>query len=204
MRGTRGAAVPPRAAVALCAVLLGAACASAPAVSTASSERPILTQSSGTAHWPVEGETWPGLWIRLEPYNAPLPVRQLVDSLRITVEHESRRQVVTGAAFAPMVGAGDSHQTRYLYTPTAGVLFVTLELRTAGRWFFPDTQRIDLNDDCWHLLSYRVRGSMQPEHPVPPPYPRTVFLTPALSSDPPLLLEVHLSGNCFRNPLPPS
>ncbi|HUF65056.1 MAG TPA: hypothetical protein VMM17_03685 [Gemmatimonadaceae bacterium] len=179
-------------------------CASSPQVSVATSEPPILAQSSVTSHWPVEGETRPGLWIRIEPYGAPVAVRELIDSLRITVEHGSRSQVVTGAAFSPVEGAGDSHQTRYLYTPTSGMLFVTLQLRTAGRWFFPDTQRIELNDDCWHWLSYRVRGSMQPAHSVPPPYPRTVFLTPALSADPPLFLEVQLSGNCFRNPLPPS
>lgn len=186
------------------ALLLYAGCASTSPPGPAAPQAPILTQSSGTSHWPVEGETQPGLWIRLEPYNVPVPARELVDSLRITVEHGSRTQVVTGAAFFPMVGAGEAHQTRYLYTPTSGVLFVTLQLRSAGRWFFPDTQRIELNDDCWHWLSYRVRGPMQPEHPVPPPYPRTVFLTPALSLDPPLLLEVSLSGNCFRNPLPPS
>ena len=103
-----------------------------------------------------------------------------------------------------MVGAGESHQTRFLYTPTSGVLFVTLQLRTASRWFFADTQRIELNDDCWHMLSYRVRGPIAADLPVPPPHPRTVFLTPALSGDPPVYLEAFLSGNCFRNPLPPS
>lgn len=193
-----------RVAGTMCAALLCAGCASTPPASASTSEPPILTQSSGTSHWPVEGETRPGLWIRIEPHNAPFPVGELINNLRITVEHGSRSQVVTGAAFSPMAGAGDSHQTRYLYAPTSGVLFVTLQLRRGGRELFPDTQRIELNDDCWHWLSYRVRGSMQPEHPVPPPYPRTVFLTPALSPDPPLLLEVHLSGNCFTNPLPPS
>ena len=152
----------------------------------------------------MEGETRPGLWIRIEPSNVQLPTRELIDSLRITVEHGSRSQVVTGAAFSPMVGAGDSHQTRYLYTPTSGVLFVTVHLRAAGRSFFPDTERIELDDDCWHMLSYRVRGPVASDQPLPPPYPRTVFLTPALSPGVPVFLEVFRSGNCFRNPLPPS
>lgn len=112
--------------------------------------------------------------------------------------------MITGAAFAPLAGAPHIHQTRYLYTPTSGVLFVALHLSTARTQFFPDTQRIELNDDCWHMLNYRVRGPIAPGSPTPPPYPRTVFLSPALSSDPPLYLEVFLSGNCFRNPLPPS
>jgi hypothetical protein len=98
----------------------------------------------------------------------------------------------------------DGHQTRYLYTPGSGTLFLTLELRTArGRSYFPDTHRIELNDDCWQMVSYRIREELPAGGPPPPPYPRTVFLTPALSGDTPLFLEVFASGNCFRNPLPP-
>jgi hypothetical protein len=53
------------------------------------------------------------------------------------------------------------------------------------------------------MVSYRVRGELPAGAiPPPPPYPRTVFLTPALSGDAPLFLEVFVSVNCFRNPLP--
>lgn len=190
-----------RAVAGVCAGLLCMGCATIPHTTGAA---PILTESSGVSHWPVEGETRPGMWIRFEPAGASLRTGELIDSLRIIVDHGGRSQVITGAAFSPMEGAGDSHQTRYLYTPVSGVLFVTLQLRATGRWFFPDTQRIELNGDCWNMLSYRVRGPMPSGPPTPPPYPRTAFLSAALSSDPPLYLDVFLSGNCFRNPLPPS
>ena len=193
-----------RPAAGICAGLLCLGCASTPRTGSAAPAAPILTQSSRISHWPVEGETRPGIWIRLEPFDAPLPTGERIDSLRIVVDHGNRTQVITSAAFSPLVGALDTYQTRYLYTPTSGVLFVTLQLGTARRRFFPDTQRIELNDDCWHMLSYRVRGPIPSDAPRPPPYPRTAFLTAALSSDPPLYLDVFRSGNCFRTPLPPS
>lgn len=188
----------------LCAALLCFGCALPPHPREPAPAAPILTESSRVSHWPVEGETRPGLWFRFETLGAPRPASALLDGLQIQVDHGDRTQVITGAAFSPMVGAGDSHQTRYLYTPASGTLFVTLHLHAAGRPFFPDTQRIELNDDCWNMLSYRVRGLIASDPPPPPPYPRTIFLTPALASDPPLFLEVFVSGNCFRNPLPPS
>ena len=191
-----------RPAAALCAALLCFGCASTPDADGTAPATPILTPSSRISHWPVVGEARPGIWFRFEASNAPLPTRELIDSLRIVVDHGSRTQVITGAAFSPLVGAGETHQTRYFYTPTSGVLFLTLQLGSGGRRFFPDTQRIKLNDDCWHMLSYRVRGPVASD--LPPPYPRTVFLSAALSADPPLYLEVFLTGNCFRNPLPPS
>jgi hypothetical protein len=205
MRESRPAAVPqpplvPRLGVALCAGLLCVGCAGARAGAPAPGA-PILTQSARESHWPVEGETRPGIWFRFSTTgDAPSP---LPDDLRIVVDHGDRTQVMTGAAFSPLVGSTSMHQTRYLYTPASGVLFVTLALSTAGRQYFPDTQRIELNDDCWHMVTYRVRGAVASDPPPPPPYPRTTYLTPALSGDRPLYLEVHLSGNCFRNPLPP-
>jgi hypothetical protein len=190
------------AALAGCVLIVGG-CASAQ--HGARDAAPILTQSERVSHWPVEGETRPGLWFRFDPTVAPVALDDVVGGLRIVVEHEGTNQVLTDAAFAAMVGAAGGRQTRYLYTPTSGTLFVTLELRTrTGRSYFPDTQRIELNDDCWHMVSYRVRGEPPADWlPTPPPHPRTVFLTPALSGDPPLFLDVFVSGNCFRNPLPP-
>jgi hypothetical protein len=123
--------------------------------------------------------------------------------LRIVVDHGARTQVITGAAFAEMVGAPGMRQTRYMYVPRNCPLFLTLELGRPGRALFPDTHRIELNDDCWHMITYRVRGPLPPGPP-PPPWPRTVFLSAALSPDPALFLDVYTSGNCFRNPLPPS
>jgi hypothetical protein len=164
---------------------------------------PVLTPSRGTSAWPVEGENRPGLWIRFSVYAAPRSERDLLQGLRLIIQHGNRAEVITGEAFRPVRGGGALHQTAYLYTPPDGVLFLTLQLEIAGRRLFPDTERIELNDDCWHMLDYRVRGAAEAGQPPPPPYPRTVFLTPALSSDPPLYLEVFLSGNCFRNPLPP-
>jgi hypothetical protein len=181
-----------------------AACAGAPRAGE-TADTPILVQSERVSHWPVEGETRPGIWIRFDPVIGTASMEELMAGLRLLVEHGARTQVLTGTAFTPMVGVSDGRQTRYLYTPTAGTLFLTLELRTAwGRSYFPDTQRIELNDDCWHMVSYRVRGELPGgSPPSPPPYPRTVFLTPALSGDAPVFLEVFTSGNCFRNPLPP-
>lgn len=185
------------------AALLGASCASAPGAGDAAAGGPILTQSAGTSHWPVEGETRPGLFIRFEPVMGPVPP-DVLDDLRITVEHGGRSQVITAAAFTPVAGGGDSRQSRYLYTPLSGTLFLTLELRPSGRWFHPDTQRIELNDDCWHLVSYRIRGEPPAGGPpAPPPYPRTVLLTGGLSPQAPVFLDVHVTGNCFRRPLPP-
>lgn len=188
----------------VCFALLVPGCVSIPQPEDAAPPSPILTQSTGTSYWPVEGETRPGIWVRFEPVDAHVPAGALLDSLRIVIDHGGRTQVLSGADFAPLVGGGSTHQTRYYYTPTSGVLFVTLHLRSAGRQYFPDTQRIELNDDCWHMLIYRVRGALDSDLPHPPPYPRTTFLTAALSSDPPLYLDVLLSGNCFRHPLPPS
>ena len=88
----------------ICAGLLCLGCASTPRASNAAAAAPILTQSSGTSRWPVEGETRPGIWVRLELSNAPLPGHELIDSLRI-VDHGGRTQVITGAAFAPLAGA---------------------------------------------------------------------------------------------------
>jgi hypothetical protein len=132
----------------VCVALLCFGCAHrAPRVGPAA-EAPILTESDRVSHWPVEGETRPGLWIRFEALASPIPMDALIDGLQIEIEHGDRKQVVTGAAFSPMAGAGDGRQTRYLYTPASGVLFVTLKLRTAGHTYFPDTQRIELNGDC--------------------------------------------------------
>jgi hypothetical protein len=184
----------------LCAALLCAGCAALPAGESA----PILTPSARESHWPVEGETRPGIWFRLDPSGAPASTPDLLDGLRILIDHGHRTQVLTGAAFSPLVGSRAMQQTRYLYTPTSGTLFVTLQLTARGRDLFPDTQRIELNDDCWHILTWRVRGPLPSGPPPPPPYPRTSFLSASLSGDPPLYLDVFISGNCFRNPLPPS
>lgn len=166
-------------------------------------DRAILNPSSRSSTWPVAGETVPGVWFRLESGPNSPPVNELVENLTLTIEHSSRQQVITGAAFAPIADVTGLHQTRYMYLPRSGTLFVTLSLRAVGRQFFPDTQRIELNDDCWHMLSYRIRGPINDGLPYPPPYPRTVFLTAALSQESRLYLEVTLSGNCFKNPLPP-
>lgn len=192
------------AAGAISAVLPCAGCAGPPPAVTAASHAPFLMPSAGTSPWPVDGESRAGLWIRLEPSGVPDFTRELIDSLRVVVDHEGRTQVLTGSAFSPVVGGGGGHQTRYLYTPTSGALFVTLQLRAGGRRLFPDTQRIELSRDCWHMLSYRVRGPAPLGVPVPPPYPRTTFLSPAQSLDPPLFLDVSVSEDCFTSPLPPS
>lgn len=191
-------------ALASWAVIVCVGCAGAPRAGEPS-RTPILTPSDRLGHWPLEGETRPGVWIRFDPAVAPVTVDELMSGVRITVEHAGRTQVITGAAFTSMAGVSDGHQTRYLYTPTSGTLFLTLELLMAsGRPYSPDTHRIELNDDCWHMVAYRVREELPAGGPPPPPpYPRTVYLTPALSGDAPLFLDVFASGNCFRNPLPP-
>jgi hypothetical protein len=185
-------------------LLFALSCASAAPSGVPQTDPPVLAASSRVSHWPVEEESRPGLWVRFNVSHAPFPARQLLDRLELVIEHDGRRQVLTGVAFDSMPGAGDSHQTRYYYTPLSGVMFATLQLRSAGRTYHPDTQRIELNDDCWHWLNYRVTGMPIPGSAHPPPHPRTVFLSFARSPETPLYLEVFLTGNCFRNPLPPS
>lgn len=181
--------------------LLALACASAP---PAARNEPVLVESARQSHWPVEGETRPGIWFRFESGPNSPAASSFLGQLTLTVEHDGRRQVIAGTSFAPVDGGGGMHQTRYMYHPQAGPLFVTLSLGGQGRHYFPDTQRIELNDDCWHMVSYRVRGPLPHGQPaLPPPHPRTAFLTAAASADQQLFLDVFLSGNCFRNPLPP-
>lgn len=179
--------------------LSATACASTPAAR----DSDILVPRAETSSWPVENETVPGIFFRLESGPNSPPVTELIEHLSLTVEHNGRMQVINGSAFEAVGDVAGLHQTAYMYLPQSGTMFVTLGLRTSRQSFFPDTERVELNDDCWHMLSYRVRGAVPEDGFHPPPYPRTVFLTPALAPDPPLYLEVSLAGNCFRNPLPP-
>src|SRR5688572_5102931 len=118
------------------------ACASAPSVNRQNDN--ILVASSRTSSWPVENETVPGIWFRFESAPNSPPVSELLEHLTLTIDHGFRRQVITGSAFAPVGDVAGMHQTRYMYLPQSGSLFVTLGLRTSQRSLFPDTERVEL------------------------------------------------------------